>query len=90
MNVAAKLCLSVSPVNGEVIGEIQCADGKDYERVLTAAVEAFRAWRTVPAPKRGDIVRQIGNALRRHKKDLGAIVSLETGKIMAEGEGEVQ
>ncbi len=81
---------SVSPINGQVIGRIRCANKEDYERVLDRAVKAFQEWRMVPAPKRGDIVRQIGNALRAQKEDLGALVSLEVGKIRAEGEGEVQ
>jgi len=79
-----------SPVNGEVIGRVQCALKSDYETVAAAAHGAFLDWRMVPAPKRGDIVRQIGNALREHKSALGALVSLECGKIRAEGEGEVQ
>ncbi len=81
---------SVSPVNGKVIGEVAGAGSEQVETVVANAVDAFRAWREVPAPRRGEIVRQIGDALRDSKKDLGALVSLETGKIRAEGEGEVQ
>jgi aldehyde dehydrogenase (NAD+) len=81
---------SISPIDGRVIGTIRCAGKKDYQKVIMRAVEAFKEWRMVPAPKRGDIVRQIGDVLRKHKKDLGALVTLETGKIRAEGEGEVQ
>jgi aldehyde dehydrogenase (NAD+) len=81
---------SVSPINGQVIGRIRCANRDDYERVVAHAIEAFQEWRMVPAPKRGDIIRQIGDALRAYKKDLGALVSLEMGKIRGEGEGEVQ
>lgn len=81
---------SLSPVNGQVIGKIQTATSDSYERIVAVSMEAFRQWRLVPAPKRGEIVRQIGEALRRHKKELGALVSLEVGKIRAEGEGEVQ
>ncbi|MCF8052975.1 MAG: aldehyde dehydrogenase family protein [Desulfobacterales bacterium] len=81
---------SVSPVNGEVIGTASGAGPKEVETVVERAVEAFSTWRMVPAPKRGEIVRQIGLALRKNKKALGALVSLETGKIRAEGEGEVQ
>src|SRR4029079_13083155 len=62
----------------------------DYETCVAAAERAFETWRALPAPKRGEIVRQIGNALREKKKALGALVSLEMGKIRAEGEGEVQ
>jgi len=81
---------SISPVDGETIGRIAGATRGNYEQVVTRAIEAFQAWRRVPAPKRGEIVRQIGTALRAHKKDLGRLVSIETGKILAEGEGEVQ
>ncbi len=81
---------SISPVNGEVIGRIYSADKADCDRVISLAAEAFKEWRTVPAPKRGEIVRQLGNAFRERKTELGALVSLEMGKIRAEGEGEVQ
>jgi aldehyde dehydrogenase (NAD+) len=81
---------SVSPVDGQVIGKIRCARKGDYGQVVETSLKAFQEWRMVPAPKRGDIVRQIGNALREHKRELGALVSLEVGKIRAEGEGEVQ
>jgi aldehyde dehydrogenase (NAD+) len=81
---------SVSPINGEVIGKIRCAGEEDYEQVVARAQEAFEEWRMIPAPKRGEVVRQIGNALRERKRDLGAIVSVEVGKIRTEGEGEVQ
>ncbi len=81
---------SISPIDGRVIGTIRCAGKKDYQKIIRRAVEAFKEWRKVPAPKRGDIVRQIGDVLRKHKKDLGALVTLEMGKIKAEGEGEVQ
>ncbi len=81
---------SVSPIDGRAIGRIACAGADDCETVITRAAQAFEEWRMVPAPARGDIVRQIGNALRARKKELGALVSLEMGKIRAEGEGEVQ
>jgi aldehyde dehydrogenase (NAD+) len=80
----------VSPADGAVLGSLRQADGADYARVAAAAVEAFRQWRGVPAPRRGEVVRQMGEALRRRKRALGALVSLEMGKIRAEGEGEVQ
>jgi aldehyde dehydrogenase (NAD+) len=79
-----------SPINEKKIGVIQAAGEAEYEKILIAAGKAFLHWRQVPAPVRGDIVRQIGDAFRRTKKDLGALVSLEVGKIRAEGEGEVQ
>jgi aldehyde dehydrogenase (NAD+) len=85
-----RLLESVSPIDGRVIGRVRLAEKKDRERVVRKAAEAFRSWQMVPAPKRGEIVRQLGNALREEKKALGALVSLEMGKIRQEGEGEVQ
>jgi aldehyde dehydrogenase (NAD+) len=79
-----------SPIDGKRMGVIQEASEAEYETIVSAAEEAFRQWRRVPAPVRGEMVRQIGDALRQAKKDLGALVSLEVGKIRAEGEGEVQ
>ncbi|MDF1591465.1 MAG: aldehyde dehydrogenase family protein [Desulfobacterales bacterium] len=90
LECSGKELSSLSPINGQVIGKIQSATRDSYEHIVADSVEAFRQWRLVPAPKRGEIVRQIGEALRRHKKELGALVSLEVGKIRAEGEGEVQ
>jgi aldehyde dehydrogenase (NAD+) len=81
---------SLSPIDGRTIGRIRSASKEDYESVSAAAVQAFDTWKMVPAPKRGEIVRQIGNAFRAYKKELGALVSIEMGKIRAEGEGEVQ
>jgi aldehyde dehydrogenase (NAD+) len=81
---------SVSPIDGQVIGKVRGAGAQDCRRVVDTAAAAFETWRMIPAPKRGEIVRQIGNALRRHREDLGALITLEMGKIRAEGEGEVQ
>jgi aldehyde dehydrogenase (NAD+) len=81
---------SISPVNGTVLGTIRSAGEKDYEKITGKALTAFKEWSLIPAPKRGDIVRQIGDALRTHKKDLGELISMEVGKIRTEGEGEVQ
>jgi aldehyde dehydrogenase (NAD+) len=81
---------STNPSSCEPLAKIKQAGPEDYERVVAAASEAFLDWRMLPAPKRGDIVREIGNELRAHKADLGALVSLEMGKILAEGLGEVQ
>jgi len=89
-NKDGELLNVISPINGETIGRIRMADQSDYEKVVKKANEAFHLWRNVPAPKRGDLVRRIGNALRSEKKALGAMVSIETGKIRAEGEGEIQ
>jgi len=81
---------SVSPIDGQTIAKIQQVASEGYEKVISKAQEAFETWRMVPAPKRGEIVRQIGLELRKHKDELGALVSLEMGKIRAEGGGEVQ
>ncbi|HAW57831.1 MAG TPA: aldehyde dehydrogenase family protein, partial [Bacteroidales bacterium] len=81
---------SVSPINGSVIGKVRNATLEDYEMLIKKAQAAFKEWRLVPAPKRGEIVRQIGIALRENKADLGKLVTLEMGKIYQEGMGEVQ
>ncbi len=81
---------SYSPVDGRFIGSVTCGDKKDYEQVMNKATEAFLQWRAWPAPKRGEIVRQIGEALRKNKKPLGKLVSYEMGKSLQEGLGEVQ
>ncbi len=79
-----------SPATGEFIASVYQASEADLEKILKTSEEAFKYWRTVPAPKRGEIVRQIGNKLRTHKKDLGSLVSFEMGKSLQEGMGEVQ
>ncbi|MCC6526435.1 MAG: aldehyde dehydrogenase family protein [Polyangiaceae bacterium] len=79
-----------TPIDGSVIGTVRQATPEDYERVVARAEAAFKVWRAVPAPRRGEVVRQIGDELRKLKKPLGALVTLEMGKIRAEGEGEVQ
>ncbi|MCX8105434.1 MAG: aldehyde dehydrogenase family protein [Ignavibacterium album] len=79
-----------SPVDGEYIASVYQASDADYENVIKTAEEAFKYWRKVPAPKRGEIVRQIGNKLRKYKQDLGQLVSYEMGKSLQEGLGEVQ
>jgi aldehyde dehydrogenase (NAD+) len=89
-DASAKVAESVNPATGEVIAKVRAAGAKDYERVLATSAEAFRTWRTVPAPRRGEAVRQVGEALRASKDLLGSLVSLEMGKIKAEGDGEVQ
>jgi aldehyde dehydrogenase (NAD+) len=81
---------SLSPATGEPLAKVLRAGPADYECVVEQARAAFVDWRMVPAPKRGEIVREIGNELRAHKAELGALVSLEMGKILAEGLGEVQ
>ena len=81
---------SFNPATGELLAKVQMAGPDDYESVVAHAREAFLDWRMIPAPKRGEIVREIANELREHKADLGALVTLEMGKIAAEGQGEVQ
>jgi aldehyde dehydrogenase (NAD+) len=80
----------LNPANGTLLAQVRPASDEDYEHVLSSAVAAAKAWREVPAPKRGEAVRQLGERLRQHKSDLGTLVSLENGKILAEGLGEVQ
>ena len=85
-----ELVHSTNPTTGEVIASVRLATKEDYERCTANSEKVFKCWRMLPAPKRGEIVREMGNALREHKEDLGALVSLEVGKILAEGHGEVQ
>jgi aldehyde dehydrogenase (NAD+) len=80
----------VSPIDLRVLAAVRTATAQDCQTVVGRAAAAFDAWREVPAPKRGEIVRQVGTALREHKKDLAEIISLEVGKIRSEAEGEVQ
>ncbi len=81
---------SIEPATAEPIALVGASSPEDYERVLSRAAMSWPAWRTVPAPKRGEVVRRIGNALRASKDALGSLIALETGKIKAEGDGEVQ
>jgi aldehyde dehydrogenase (NAD+) len=81
---------SFSPVDGKLIGKVTTTTADEYARVMAAAEAAFKVWRLVPAPKRGEIVRQYGEALREHKTALGTLVSYEMGKSLQEGLGEVQ
>jgi len=81
---------SYSPVDGELIGSVSITSKKDYEKVIRTAQKAFSEWREVPAPKRGEIVRQYGDELRKYKEPLGQLVSYEMGKSLQEGLGEVQ
>jgi aldehyde dehydrogenase (NAD+) len=87
---SAKLIESVNPATGEVIASVRSTTPAEYEQVVTQAREAFLEWRKIPAPARGEAVRLIGQALREHKDALGSLVTLEMGKIKAEGDGEVQ
>jgi len=79
-----------TPVDGSRIASVQQVTEEEFDQIAERAHAAFLEWRKVPAPKRGEVVRQLGNALREKKEDLGALVTYEMGKIVAEGEGEVQ
>ncbi|SMD46417.1 aldehyde dehydrogenase (NAD+) [Aquiflexum balticum DSM 16537] len=81
---------SFSPADGELIGKVQVTNRESYDAVVSKAQEAYKTWRNMPAPQRGEIVRQIGNALREVKPELGKLVSYEMGKSYQEGLGEVQ
>jgi L-aminoadipate-semialdehyde dehydrogenase len=86
----ARRSVSINPATGEPIAAVQLASEDAYDRVVGAAVQAFQTWRERPAPKRGELVRDLGQALREYKEPLGDLVTLEMGKIRAEGHGEVQ
>jgi aldehyde dehydrogenase (NAD+) len=85
-----KVIESINPATGQVIAKVHCATEADYEQVIKDSEAAYKLWREVPAPKRGEAVRLVGEELRKHKDDLGSLVSLEMGKIKPEGDGEVQ
>jgi aldehyde dehydrogenase (NAD+) len=87
---AGKELVSLNPTTGEPIARIIQATPAVYEKVISSAAKAFESWREVPAPKRGQVVRDLGDALRELKEPLGDLISLEMGKIRAEGHGEVQ
>lgn len=87
---AGKELVSYNPTTGEALAKIIQATPATYEKVADAAQQAFLQWRSVPAPKRGEVVRDLGNALREFKEPLGDLVTVEMGKIRAEGHGEVQ
>lgn len=81
---------SFSPIDGKLIASVSVTSEEQYENILTEAQETFLEWRKVPAPERGQVVREIGDALREYKNALGELVTIEMGKILAEGKGEVQ
>ena len=81
---------SFSPVDGALVGTVRGANKAEYEKLVAKAREGFLEWRSWPAPKRGEVVRQLGEELRKHKYDLGKLVSYEMGKSYQEGLGEVQ
>jgi aldehyde dehydrogenase (NAD+) len=87
---AGSTVASLNPADGSELGRVRLATADDYERTIAKSISVFQGWRMLPAPKRGEIVREIGDELRRSKEDLGTLVTLEMGKILAEGKGEVQ
>jgi len=89
-DTSGPLIESINPATGQRLAQVHGATAADYENVMAAAVAAAAAWRRVPAPKRGEAVRLVGEELRAHKDALGSLVSMENGKIKAEGDGEVQ
>ncbi len=82
--------ISYNPTTGEPIASVYCASLSDYEMIILESQKTFLNWRKLPAPQRGEIIREIGNALRKNKDALGNLISLETGKSKQEGDGEVQ
>src|SRR5947199_8571249 len=82
--------VSVDPATGERLGSVRVSTRSDYDVAVDAALRRFEEWRMRPAPKRGDVIRRLGELFRAHKQALGELVSLETGKILPEGLGEVQ
>src|SRR5579875_2742888 len=80
----------ITPITGEVIGEVRMVDADAAKQAIEQSRQAFLAWRNVPAPKRGELVRLLGEELRAEKEALGRLVTIETGKILSEGYGEVQ
>jgi aldehyde dehydrogenase (NAD+) len=81
---------SYSPLDNSKIGSLFCTSDTSYEKVITTSIQTFNRWRILPAPRRGEIVRQIGNAFREHKEQLAKLITLESGKIIEESRGEVQ
>jgi aldehyde dehydrogenase (NAD+) len=90
LETSGDISTSYSPINGMAIARVKNAGLDDYELIMSKAASAYEVWKGVPPPLRGEIVRQIGMELRKYKKELGRIVSLEMGKILVEGQGEVQ
>jgi len=81
---------SYSPIDGKLIAMVSSASTEDYDKVMEHSIRAFSKWLAIPAPKRGEIIREIGDELRKHKVDLGNLVTLEVGKTESEGQGEIQ
>jgi aldehyde dehydrogenase (NAD+) len=82
--------ISYNPATGAELGRVPLASSQVYDAIVEQAQRTFERWRMLPAPQRGEIVREIGDELRKAKQELGRMVTLEAGKIVAEGQGEVQ
>ncbi len=80
LEASGEIIESYSPADGEVIGKVKTASRNDYEKIISTSQKAFLEWRKIPAPKRGEVVRQIGDELRRNKEALGMLVSYEMGE----------
>jgi aldehyde dehydrogenase (NAD+) len=89
-DASAKVIESINPTTGTVIARVRSTTPAQYEQVMASAAAAAKVWRSVPAPKRGEAVRLMGEELRKYKSELGSLVALEMGKIKPEGDGEVQ
>lgn len=90
LECGGELLTSYSPIDGSAIAQVRMAEAAEYEQVMKSSLQAFEQWRTVPAPLRGQLVRDLADTLRENKEDLGRLVTLEMGKIYQEGLGEVQ
>ena len=90
MDGSGKYLSSYSPIDGSELGQVEIATEAGYDSVVADCIETFERWRILPAPERGEIVRQIAVELRKYKDELGALITLEMGKILSEGKGEVQ
>ena len=90
LNARGEVITSSSPTDEQPIAKVRMASAEDYEHIVQGAVQRFESWRMVPAPQRGELVRQMGNLFRQHKRALGQLISWEMGKVQSEGEGEVQ
>jgi aldehyde dehydrogenase (NAD+) len=90
LETTGRIVHSTDPTTGETLGSVRLASVEDYEKVVAEAQRVFKEWRMLPAPKRGEILRECGNAMREHKDDLGMLITREVGKVTSEGLGEVQ
>ena len=90
LNTQGEIINVYSPVDGELMATVKSAEAADYEKVIQKASEAYKEWRTIPAPLRGEVIRQLAEKLREVKEPLGQLVSYEMGKSLQEGLGEVQ